>query len=155
MAIALELEIRIDRPPGLVFDELVAVERWPGWLIASGIVGVERVDGAEPAPPLVEGTRLRIEQRVAGRASSLDSRVSAFDAPHRFGVHGRDADGIAIDIDATLVPDDHATRLRWSLRIRLPGRMRFFESMAAPQVRRAASLDLEAFRIRVESLAPA
>ena len=37
MTIAAELETRIGRPLPAVFDELVAVERYPEWLIASGI----------------------------------------------------------------------------------------------------------------------
>ena len=66
MAISLELEVRIGRPSAEVFAHLTDVERWPEWLIASGIVRVERLD----AGPLVAGSRLRIEQRVAGRAST-------------------------------------------------------------------------------------
>ncbi len=108
-----------------------------------------------PSPPLATGSALRIEQRVAGRAATLDATVTALDRPRRFAVRGRDADGITVVIDAVLEPDGPATRLRWQLRIDLPLRFRLFESMAAPQVRRAAALDLEAFRIRLESIASA
>jgi len=74
MAIALELEIHIGRPPAEVYAHLAAVERWPEWLIASGIVRVERVEGGS-------GERLRVEQRVAGRAATLDARITAAEPP--------------------------------------------------------------------------
>ncbi len=151
MAISLELEVRIGRPAAQVFAHLTDVERWPAWLIASGIVRVERLDTG----PLAQGSHLRIEQRVAGRASTLDARVASLEAATRFAVTGQDADGITIDIDASLSADGPVTRLGWRLRIGLPLRYRMFESMAAPQVRRAAALDLEAFRQRLESVAEA
>jgi carbon monoxide dehydrogenase subunit G len=151
MAITLDLEVRIGRPADQVFAHLTDVERWPEWLIASGIVRVERLDPG----PLAPDSRLRIEQRVAGRASTLDAHVSSFSAPATFGVAGRDADGINIEIDAGLTADGPVTRLDWHLRIGLPLRYRMLESMAAPQVRRAAALDLEAFRQRLESVAEA
>jgi Polyketide cyclase / dehydrase and lipid transport len=151
MAISLELEVPIGRPTAQVFAQLIDVERWPEWLIASGIVRVERLD----AGPLAKGSLLRIEQRVAGRASTLDASVSALEAPTAFGVAGKDADGISIEIGATLLADGPTTRLQWRLKIGLPLRYRMFESMASPQVRRAAALDLEAFRQRLESVAEA
>jgi hypothetical protein len=43
--------------------------------------------------------------------------------------------------------------LRWQLRVDLPLRYRMFEGMVAPQARRAAALDLEAFKRRLESVA--
>ena len=43
--------------------------------------------------------------------------------------------------------------LRWALRADLPLRYRMFEGMVAPQARRAAGLDLEAFKRRLESVA--
>jgi carbon monoxide dehydrogenase subunit G len=151
MAIALDLDIRIGRPSADVFAHLTDVERWPEWLIASGIVRVERLDGG----PLADGSKLRIQQRVAGRSSTLDARVTAMAATSRFAVSGRDADGIAVEIDASLTADGAGTRLDWRLRIGLPLRYRMLESMATPQVRRAAALDLEAFRQRLESVAEA
>ena len=42
MAIDETFTVRIGRPPGEVFEHLIAVERWPEWLIATGIVGVDR-----------------------------------------------------------------------------------------------------------------
>ena len=44
MAISLDLDVRIGRPADQVFAHLTDVERWPEWLIASGIVRVERLD---------------------------------------------------------------------------------------------------------------
>jgi hypothetical protein len=153
MTIAQTLEVQLARPPAEVFDHLIAVERWPEWLIASGIVRVERV--GEPAgSPVSDGSALRIEQRLAGRSSTLEARVTALAAPVRFAVAGRASDGISVEIDAELTAAGIAgTSLRWSVRIGLPLRYRMFESMAAPQVQRAATLDLEAFRRRLESAA--
>jgi hypothetical protein len=99
---------------------------------------------------------LQIEQRVAGRSATLEARVTALAAPARFAVAGRASDGITVEIDAELAPaDPGGTTLRWSVRIELPLRYRMFESMATPQVQRAAALDLEAFRRRLESVAGA
>ena len=49
MAIEEELSVLVARPPTEVFDHLIAVERWPEWLIASGIVGVERATDDRPS----------------------------------------------------------------------------------------------------------
>lgn len=148
MAIDLEIEVTIARPPADVFAELVAVERWPTWLIASGIVRVDPLDGRLPVSA---GSALRIEQRVAGRASTLDARVTVLEPGVRFAVAGKDADGITVGIDAQARSIATGTQLRWHLRIGLPLRYRLFESMAAPQVERAARLDLEALRLRLEA----
>lgn len=149
MSIAVEIEARIARPPEAVFAELIAIERFPTWLIASGIVGVERLDEGPPAV----GSRIRISQRVAGRSTVLDGSITTLETGRTLALHGRDPDGVTIEIDAALVADGDDTRLRWSLRIGLPLRFRMFESMVAPQVKRAVTLDLEAFRRRLESSA--
>jgi len=150
MTIAVESEARISRPLAEVFAAVVAVERYPTWLIASGIVGVERLD---PGPLLV-GSRLRISQTVAGRSTVLDGVVTVLVPDAAFGLRGRDPDGITVEIDAAIAADDGATLVRWSLRVGLPLRYRMFESMVAPQARRAAALDLEAFRRRLERPGP-
>ncbi len=150
MTISVELETRIARLPADVFAELVAIERFPEWLIASGIVGVERLDSG----PAAAGSRVRISQRVAGRSTVLDGTITRLDPGRALGLHGRDPDGVTIDIAATVVPDDAGSRLRWSLRLGLPLRFRMFESMVAPQAKRAATLDLEAFRRRLEAAKP-
>jgi carbon monoxide dehydrogenase subunit G len=149
VTIAAEIETRIGRPPADVFAALTDVERYPEWLIASGIVRVERLDPG----PLKAGSRLRIAQTVAGRSTTLDGLVTVFAPGAAFGVRGRDKDGVSVEIDAVLAADDLATRLRWSARIGLPLRFRMFESMVAPQARRAAALDLEALKRRLESVA--
>jgi carbon monoxide dehydrogenase subunit G len=149
VTVSVEIETRIARPPGEVFAALTDVERYPEWLIASGIVRVERLDSG----PLAAGSRLRISQTVAGRSTVLDGTVTVLAPGAGFGLRGRDKDGVSIEIDAVLAPDDMATRLRWSLRIGLPLRFRMFESMVAPQARKAAALDLEAFKRRLESAA--
>ena len=153
MTVSVETETTIGRPAADVFDALAAVERYPEWLIASGIVGVERLDGG----PLAVGSVLRISQTVAGRSTVLDGRVTAFAPGSAFGLHGKDKDGVTIDIEAALTPVDGAgpaTHLRWSLRLGLPLRYRMFESMVTPQARRAAILDIEALKRRLESVAP-
>ena len=149
MTVKVDIETAIARPPSEVFAALTDVERYPDWLIASGIVRVERLD----AGPLAAGSRLRISQTVAGRSTVLDGTVTVLAPGAGFGLRGRDKEGVSIEIDAVLAPDDMATRLRWSLRIGLPLRFRMFESMVAPQARKAAALDLEAFKRRLESAA--
>ena len=147
MTIAVEVETAIARSPDDVFAELIAIERFPDWLVASGIVGVERLDDG----PAAVGSRVRISQRVAGRSTVLEGSITELEAGRSLGLRGRDPDGVTIEIDAAISPDSPGTRLRWSLRIDLPLRFRMFESMVAPQVRRAVTLDLEAFRRRMES----
>jgi uncharacterized protein YndB with AHSA1/START domain len=149
VTVAVEIETRIGRSPADVFAELTDVERWPEWLAASGIVRVERLDGG----PLAVGSRSRISLSVAGRSTVLDGTIAALELGRALGLRGRDPHGITMEIDAGLAPDGLATRLRWSIRIGLPLRYRMFESMVGPQVRRAATLDLEAFKRRLESVA--
>ena len=151
MAIAVTIEATVSRPPAEVFADIADIERWPSWLIASGIIRVERASDG----PLVEGEHLKVEQRAAGRAGTFEAQVTALQPPTRLALHGRDGDGVTIDIDAALSPDDSSdgTSLRWSIRIGLPLRYRMFESMARPQVERAAALDIEALRRRLESTA--
>jgi carbon monoxide dehydrogenase subunit G len=149
MTIKVDVETRIARPPRDVFAALIDVERYPEWLIASGIVRVERLDPG----PLAAGSRLRIAETVAGRSTVLDGTVTVLAPGAGFGLRARDPDGITIEIDAAIAADDLATRLRWSLRIGVPLRYRMFESMVTPQARRAAALDLEALKRRLESTA--
>jgi len=147
MTISVEAEARIGRPVADVFAALTDVERYPDWLIASGIVRVERLDTG----PLQAGSRLRIAQTVAGRSTVLDGAVTVLAPDAAFGVRGKDKDGVSVEIDAVVSADDLATRLRWTARIGLPLRFRMFESMVAPQARRAAALDLEALKRRLET----
>jgi len=151
MTIAAELETRIGRSVPAVFAELTALERYPEWLIASGIVGVEVL---EPGP-LATGSRLRVEQRVAGRAATLEGLVTVHEPDRRFGFEARDKDGVKVDIEASVSADGPGTLLRWSIRVSLPLRFRMLEGMVAPQARRAAALDLEAFKQRLEAVADA
>jgi hypothetical protein len=149
MTISAELETHIARTVPAVFAELVALDRYPDWLIASGIVRVERLDDG----PLANGSRLRVEQKVAGRAATLEGVVTVHEPDQRFGFEARDKDGIKVDIEAVLAADGAGTLLRWSVRVGLPLRFRMLEGMVAPQARRAATLDLEAFKRRLESVA--
>jgi uncharacterized protein YndB with AHSA1/START domain len=148
MSIKVVIETDVARPIDAVFAALVDLDEWPAWLIATGIIKVTRSTAAPPAA----GDRLTIDQRAAGRASTVEATVTALEAPTRFVVAGKDADGIKTELDAALrsVEAGH-TRLRWSARIDVPLRYRIFESMAAPQVQRAAALDIEAFKRRLET----
>jgi uncharacterized protein YndB with AHSA1/START domain len=148
MAIAVTIETHVARPPADVFDALTAIDGWPAWLIATGIVRVTRSSAAA----LVPGEQVTIDQRAAGRASVVEARVTALARPTRFAIEGRDADGVTTTLDARLAEaGDGGTSLRWSVRIGLPLRYRVFESLAAPQVQRAAALDIEALRRRLET----
>ncbi len=149
MTVAVAIETGIACAPADVFAALTAIERFPDWLVASGIVGVERLDSG----PLAIGSRVRISQRVAGRSTVLDGSITELVPERVLGLRGRDPDGVTIDIDAAVSADGSGSRLRWSLQLGLPLRFRMFESMVAPQVRRAATLDLEAFRRSLESVA--
>ena len=147
MAIGVTIETTIGRPPAVVYAQVADIDAWPSWLIASGIVRVDRTSDG----PLSEGERLKVEQRAAGRAGTFKATVSALEPSSRLALNGRDEDGVTIDIDAELAPEGDATNLRWSIRIGLPLRYRMFESMARPQVERAAALDIEALKRRLES----
>jgi uncharacterized protein YndB with AHSA1/START domain len=150
MAIVVDIETDVARPPEPVFAALTDVEAWPAWLIATGIIRVAR-DGEGP---LAVGTRLWIDQRAAGRASAVDAAVTELVPDTRFAVRGTDGDGVTTTLEATLAPTPTGTHLHWSARVDLPFRYRIFESMAAPQVRRAAALDIEALKRRLESAPP-
>jgi carbon monoxide dehydrogenase subunit G len=147
MTISVDVETQIERPSADVFAALTDVERYPDWLIASGIVRVERLGPG----PLTVGSRLRISQTVAGRSTVLDGSVTRLASGTAVGLRGKDKDGVTIEIEASLAPEGPTTRMHWSLRLKLPLRFRMFESMVAPQARRAAALDLEAFKRRLES----
>jgi hypothetical protein len=156
VTISAEFETRIGHPVAGVFAELSAVERFPEWLIASGIVRVERLDEG----PLAAGSRLRIDQQVSGLANVLEGSITAYEPPSggepttgHLALDVRSESGVGVGFGANLLADGPVTRLRWSVRIDLPLRYRMFEGMLAPQVRRAATLDLEALRIRLESAA--
>lgn len=149
MTISAQLETRIARSVPAVYAELTAVERYPEWLVASGIVDVQRIVGE----PIAPGARIRVQQQVAGRSATLDGVITVVEPDRLFGFEARDKDGVRVDIEAAVAPDGDATLLRWSIRVGLPLRYRMLEGMVAPQARRAAALDLEAFKRRLESVA--
>jgi uncharacterized protein YndB with AHSA1/START domain len=149
VTIRAEAEVEIARGIETVWDELTAIERFPDWLRESGIVRVERLEDG----PIGPGTPLRIEQRLAGRQSVLEGEVTEWDPPHHFAFRARHPDGIEVRADAVLAPDGPTTRLRWRLEIGLPLRLRMFESMATPQVRRAAATDVVGLKRRLEQVA--
>jgi hypothetical protein len=149
MPISAQLETMIARNCDDVFAKLADVGRYPEWLVASGIVSAELVGSG----PLAAGSKLRIGQQIAGRASTLDGTVTAFEPGARFAFRAKDREGITIEIDAGLAGEGATCRLRWMLKLSLPLKYRFFESMVAPQVREAAAADLERLRIGLQSVA--
>ena len=147
MAISVTIETTIAREPDEVFAALTDLERWPTWLIATGIRSVQRTEGG----PLTVGERVTVDQSAAGRSSTVEATIVALDPGARFLIEGRDGDGVSTSLEAVLARVEEGTRLRWSARIELPLRLRVFEGLARPSVERAAALDVEAFRRRLES----
>jgi uncharacterized protein YndB with AHSA1/START domain len=151
MAIEVTVETTIGRSPDVVFERVADVEAWPEWLVASGITAVRRSSSGA----IALGERLVVDQTAAGRSATFAAEVAALEPPSRLAIRGRDDDGVSIDIEAFVAGANEATAtaLRWTIRIGLPLRYRILEGMARPQVERAAALDLEALRRRLESTA--
>jgi uncharacterized protein YndB with AHSA1/START domain len=153
MTIDVAIESTIESPPDDVFAAIADLEAWPSWLIASGIKAVRREREGVP----IVGERLVVEQNAAGRAGTFDAEVTVVDPGARFALRGRDRDGVTIEIEAVVSEAAESagrvSDLRWSIRIGLPLRYRVFESMARPQVERAALLDVESLRQRLEAAA--
>jgi uncharacterized protein YndB with AHSA1/START domain len=147
MSIDVTIETTIARPPDVVFARIADVAAWPTWLVASGIVSVTRA----LAGPTASGERLTVEQRAAGRAGTFEAVIREVAPPTGLALEGHDRDGVSIEIDATLAAAGEGTALRWAVRIGLPFRYRIFESMARPEVERAAALDIEGLRRALES----
>ena len=148
MAVTAEFEITIARSAPDVFAHLVDLARYPEWLVASGILRAELL-----APAPAAGAPLRIEQRVAGRSATLEGAITAYEPASRFAFRAKHPEGITVDVDAFLTPDGSMSRLRWSVRVGLPLKYRFFEGMLRPQMQSAAAADLERFRTRLQSVA--
>lgn len=146
MSIDVTVDVTIACPPADVFARIADIEAWPAWLIASGITVVRRATTG----PVTTGEHFDVQQRAAGRTGTFDAVARVVDPPTRFVVEGRDPDGVSIAIDATLTPADEGSALLWSIRIGLPFRYRIFESMARPEVDRAARLDIERLRQDLE-----
>jgi uncharacterized protein YndB with AHSA1/START domain len=142
MSIDVTVDATIARPPEDVFARIADVEAWPTWLIASGITAVRRTTTG----PVGAGEQFVVQQRAAGRTGTFDAVARVIDPPTRLVVEGRDPDGVSIAIDARLAAADEGSALYWSIRIGLPFRYRIFESMARPEVERAARLDIERLR---------
>lgn len=149
MTIEAQAEVQIARPIDGVWAELSAIERFPDWLRESGVTRVER----PPQVPLGAGTPLSIDQRLAGRAATLEGTITAWEPPQRLAFRARHPDGITIEAEVSLAPDGPTTWIRWRLRIALPLRLRLFEGIAAPEVRRAAAEDLFGLKRRLEQVA--
>ena len=150
MAIDVVVETRIARPIDAVYAELIDLDRWRDWLVATGIERIERT----AVGPAIAGERLVIEQQAAGRHGTFEGSVTRVEAPTHLSIAGRDSDGVKIGFEAKLVPVDALqTVLRFEIRIDLPFRLRIFEGLARPQVERAIEFDVEGFRRRLTSVA--
>ena len=148
MTLKAELETRIGRSPAAVFAELIALDRYPQWLIATGVTRVEQLDPGHSRP--ARDCAL-ISAWPAGRPRSRGrSRHSNLTAARAPGARPR---GDQDRHRRLVAAEGPSTVLRWALRADLPLRYRMFEGMVAPQARRAAALDLEAFKRRLESVA--
>lgn len=151
MSIDVAVESAIECRPDDLFAAIADLDAWPSWLIASGIKAVRR---EREGLPMV-GERLVVEQNAAGRAGTFDAEVTVVDPGARFALRGRDGDGVTIEIEADVSEAAESagrvSDLQWSIRIGLPLRYRMFESMARPQVERAALLDIEGLRVRLEA----
>jgi uncharacterized protein YndB with AHSA1/START domain len=147
MAIEVVIETVIARLPEEVYARIADVDRWPTWLIASGIVSVER----QSSGPVESGERLTVTQRAAGRSGIFEAVVRTATRPSHLAIEGQDGEGVTISIDALVSTANGGSTLRWSIGIGLPFRYRVFESMAKPQVQRAAALDVEALRRGLEA----
>jgi uncharacterized protein YndB with AHSA1/START domain len=148
VTIKAEIELPIARTADAVWAELTALERYPHWLRESGITNVQREMGE-----LGPGTRLRIEQRLAGQAAVLEGMVTLWEPTRRFAFRATHPDGITIEAESLIADEGATCRLRWALRIGLPLRLRLFEGVAAPQAKRAATADLLGFKRMLESVA--
>ena len=148
MTIKTDIDLPIARTADAVWAELTTLERYPQWLRESGVTQIEREMG-----PLGAGTRLRIQQRLAGQPALLEGLVTAWDPPRHFAFRATHPDGITVEADAAILDEGPTCRLRWSLRIGLPLRLRLFEGVAAPQAKRAATTDLLGFKRLMESVA--
>jgi uncharacterized protein YndB with AHSA1/START domain len=147
MAIEVVTQTAIARPPEVVYARIADVDDWSTWLIASGIQTVER----SSTERVETDDRFTVVQQVAGRSSVFEARVVQASPPTRLLVEAIDPEQVSIAIDASVSPSEVGSTLAWSVRIELPFRYRIFESMAKPQVQRAAALDLEALRRSLEA----
>ena len=151
MAIEVTIESTIARPPDEVFAAIADLGR------LADLAHRQR-HPIRPARVRRAADDRRTGGRRAGRRGTCRhaSRrpITALEPGRRLALRGRDAEGVTIDIDAVVDPatdgDTAATELRWTIRIGLPLRYRVFESMARPQVERAALLDIEGLRLAFE-----
>lgn len=151
MSIIAVAEVEVGRPAEVVFGEVAAVERYPMWLRASGVVAVER-DGEGP---LVSGSRFFVTQRVAGNEARLDAVVTVAEEPTQFAFRATEPRGITLHVEVGIVPLDLRSRVRWTARIDLPFRLRLFEGIARAEVVRATVADLEGLRRMLDATADA
>jgi uncharacterized protein YndB with AHSA1/START domain len=139
----------IGRTPDDVFRHITDIERYPEWQVAAGIRQVERAD----VEPLGQGSRFHVERVTQGMAGTIDCVVTAFEPGGRFSFEGRDSAGFDVLVDTVLEPDGPATRVDWSMEIANHRINRFLQPIVTGQMRRAAAIDLENFKRRLEAVA--
>jgi len=147
--VRIEQSVPIGRSPDDVFRHIVDIERYPEWQVAAGIRRVARQDEG----PLGVGSRFDVERVTQGMAGTIDCVVTVFEPGRRFAFQGQDSAGFDVVVEAVLVPDGPATRVDWSMEISNHRFNRFLQPIITGQMRRAAAIDFENFRRRLEAVA--
>ncbi len=143
------LSIAIGRTPDDVFSHVADIERYPEWQVAAGITRVARADDG----PLGQGSRFLVDRVTQGMAGTIDGFVTVFEPGQRFAFAGQDSAGFTVEVETVLVPDGPVTRLEWQMVIGNHGINRFIQPIVTGQIRRAATIDFENFKRRLEAVA--
>lgn len=141
--------ISIGRLPEDVFRHVTDVDRYPAWQRATGIVGVERPDGA----PLNAGSRFILERVVRGNRGTVECEVTAFEPGRRFAFRGRDSAGFDVETEIDLAPAGAGTRLDWRFRMTTPGLLSLAGGMLRREVLTAAEADFTGLKRMLEKVA--
>ena len=144
-----QLSTPIGRTPDDVFRHVADIERYPEWQVAAGIKRVVRADDE----PLGQGSRFLVDRVTQGMAGTLDCVVTVFEPGQRFAFGGQDSAGFTVDVDTVLVPEGPVTRVDWQMLISNHRINRFIQPIVTGQIRRAATIDLENFKRRLEAVA--
>jgi hypothetical protein len=147
--ITVDYELKIGRIPDDVFRHLAAVERYPDWQRAAGIVAVERDDDG----PMQAGSRFRMERVVRGNRGVVDCEVTAFEPAQRFGFRGHDSAGFDLDAEIKLSSDGAGTKLSWRFAMTTPGLLSLAGGMLRREIRSAAERDFGALKRMLELIA--
>jgi len=126
-----DLEVRIDRPVGVVFAYVTDIRNLPQWQ-----------ESAEAADWIVEGSRFRERRSFLGRAAELELEVTAFELDRRFDVKVVTGP-VKFEIRHRFEPVDSDTRVHVSAEAAIGGALRFAAGMAKRQAERQFRADLQ------------